>query len=74
MKAKEIQTEPVISDWLATVNPKPATAKNYFQAMQKFTEWTKKSPDELLAEAEAEIRQGLLPRQRSLKRYSLVIG
>jgi integrase len=69
MKAKEIQTDPTVLDWLATVNPKPATAKNYLQAMQKFTEWTLKSPDELLVEAEEEIKRGLLPRQRSIKRY-----
>ncbi|WP_422656670.1 tyrosine-type recombinase/integrase [Methanosarcina sp. UBA5] len=37
--------------------------------MQAFTDWTGKTPNELLTEAEAEIRKGLLLRQRSVKRY-----
>lgn len=37
--------------------------------MHAFTDWTGKNPNELLTEAEAEIRKGLLLRERSIKRY-----
>ncbi|MCO5381241.1 MAG: tyrosine-type recombinase/integrase [Methanosarcina barkeri] len=59
----------VIIEWLDTLNPKPNTAKNYLRAMQNFTEWVGKTPEELLAEAEEEIKSGKLMRQRNIKRY-----
>jgi hypothetical protein len=37
--------------------------------MQVFTDWIGKSPDELLTEAEAEIKAGTLMRQRGIKNY-----
>jgi hypothetical protein len=37
--------------------------------MQFFTEWTEKTPEELIMEAEAEVKKGLLMRQRNIKIY-----
>jgi hypothetical protein len=37
--------------------------------MQVFTDWIKKTPHELITEAEEEIKSGLLARQRSIKKY-----
>lgn len=37
--------------------------------MQVFTDWTGKSPDKLLTEAETEIKAGTLMRQRGIKSY-----
>jgi integrase len=61
--------ESLIQDWLLQVNPKPNTRRNYLQGFQFYTEYLKKTPAELLDEAEAEISNGVLPRQRSIKRY-----
>jgi len=37
--------------------------------MKHFTEWTRKTPDELLTEAEQEVKSGKLMRQRNIKKY-----
>ena len=42
---------------------------NDLLAMKLFTEWTGKTPDELLIEAEQEVKSGKLMRQRDIKKY-----
>jgi integrase len=37
--------------------------------MQSYTDWIKLTPEQLILKAEAEIKEGLLPRQRSIKKY-----
>lgn len=61
--------DPLIVDWIDTLNPAINTKKLYLQAMQNFTDWTGKKPEELLTEAEDEIKSGKLMRQRKIKSY-----
>lgn len=69
MKVDELNKNLIIIEWMDTLNPKPNTRKNYLRAMQDFTEWTKKTPEELINEAEKEIQEGILPRRRKIKVY-----
>lgn len=68
MRIEELKEDPIISDWLDTLNPSFNTEKNYLTAMKVYCLWTGKSPEELLTEAETEIKAGLLMRQRGIKK------
>lgn len=60
----------MITEWLTTLNPKPHTARNYLLAMQIYTDYLNKSPEELLTEAENE--STLLMRRRHIKAYLII--
>lgn len=68
MKVTELKQDPIIIEWLETMNAKLNTEKSYLQGMQDFTEYTGKNPETLLKEAEEDLRSGLLMRQRKIKR------
>jgi integrase len=65
----ELRTNIEVRRWLDNVNAAKNTELSYLQAMMQFTEFTNKTPDELLYEAEQEILSGMLTRQRKLKGY-----
>ena len=67
MLYKELENDPVIKDWLASVSRKPGTRRLYTFALQYYTEFLGMTPEELLLEAEADIKNGVLPRQSKLK-------
>jgi len=69
MKVHDLQNDPLIIEWFDTLNPSENTRKLYLQAMQNFTDWTGKTPDELLTEAEGEVKAGNLMRHRKIKAY-----
>ena len=69
MKSSELKKDPMIIEFLAIMNPRPNTEKNYIQALQSYTEFTGKDPETLILEAEEEIRAGKLMRQRSIKKH-----
>ena len=66
-----LKKDDFIIDWLDALeanNASDKTIRNYLFGMQFHTECTEKTPEELILEAEAEIKAGLLGRERSLKR------
>jgi len=69
MKTEDLQQDAIIQDWFLNINPKRNTRRSYLMAMQFFTEFTGKTPSELLKEAEAEVKNGVLMRDRSVRRY-----
>ena len=69
MKVRDLSNDPLIIEWLDTLNPSDNTKKIYLQSMQDYTGWVNKSPNELLTEAEDEIKAGLLMRRRKIKGY-----
>ena len=69
MKTRELQEDSFVVEWFDTINPSDNTKRHYLSAMQFYTEFTGKSPEELISEAEAEIKAGVLPRIRKIKRY-----
>jgi integrase len=69
MKVTELKRDPLIIEWMQTIDAKTNTEKTYLQGMQDFTEFTGKSPESLLEEAESDIKSGKLMRQRKIKAY-----
>jgi integrase len=69
MKAIELRNDKFIKRWLSGKRATQETAKSYVQSMQMFTEFVSKTPEELILEAEAEIKAGLLMRERNIDLY-----
>ena len=53
---EELRNDPIIIEWLDILNPRPNTVIAYLQAIKNYTEWTGKQPEELIEEAEKEIK------------------
>jgi site-specific recombinase XerD len=66
MKYDKLKQDTKIKLWLARIGAKPNTVKSYILGMQEYTNFTKMTPDELLLEAEADIRAGKLMRERNM--------
>jgi hypothetical protein len=71
MKVRDLYNDPLIIECLDTLNPSENTKKIYLQSVQNFTDWIGKSLDELLTEAEEEIKAGKFMRHRKIKAYLL---
>jgi hypothetical protein len=65
----DIRNDYMIEDWFDSQQYSEATKHRYAQCMAKYMEFTGLSPEELILEAEEDIRQGLLPRERRIKRH-----
>lgn len=52
MRMKELEQNSFINEWLTGIKAKKATRETYLQGMQEFTEFTGKTPDRLIMEAE----------------------
>ncbi|WP_440951482.1 hypothetical protein [Methanococcoides sp. FTZ1] len=68
MLVKELKEDSIICDWLDTMGAKKNTVSNYLLGMQHYTDYTDKTPLQLLEEAESEIKQGKLMRERIVKK------
>ncbi len=71
MKISELEKDPLIIEWFANIEAAQTTRRNFLQGMKFYTEFVKKSPTELLDEAEEEIENGILMRKRRIKGYLL---
>ncbi|WP_135643950.1 hypothetical protein [Methanococcoides vulcani] len=60
-----------IEDWFDTQEYSESTRTRYLYCICKYIDFTKKSPEELIREAEDDIRNGLLPRERKIKQYMI---
>lgn len=69
MKVKELKDDKITKDWLSAIKASENTKDTYLEGMQAFTEWVKKTPEQLLLEAEAEVRAGKLMRERTIRSY-----
>ena len=69
MRVEELKEDHVIIEWFDTLNASPNTQRLNLLSMKFFTDWIGKTPEVLLTEAEDEIKSGILPRQRSIKKY-----
>lgn len=58
-----------IIEWFDIIDAKENTKRNYLTAMQYYTEYTNMSVDELVKEARDQIKAGIYPGERSIKRY-----
>jgi len=71
MKIADIEKEPLVMEWFANIEAAQTTRRNFLQGMKYYTEFVKKSPNELLEEAEEEIKSGILMRKRKIRGYLL---
>ena len=69
MKYNELLQDEYIKTWMTDVEVSPSTEKAYINAMQYYTEFTKKTPEELIREAKKEIRDGLSMDERRIRTY-----
>jgi integrase len=67
-----LKNDLTINQWMETINPKKNTIKAYLIAMQEYTEYTKKSPTELIDEAELEVDNRV--KMRNCKIWHYLIG
>lgn len=56
MKATELKEDKAVKDWLAGRTASEETRNSYVQSMQWYNDFAGKSPEELLLEAEKEIK------------------
>jgi integrase len=66
---KDIKGDNIIKGWLSGIGAKPNTKAIYMDDFRAYTEFLDKTPNELLTEAEAEIKAGLLMRERRMTGY-----
>ncbi|WP_440951480.1 hypothetical protein [Methanococcoides sp. FTZ1] len=67
MDINTLETDPLILDWFDSSDYAKNTRRNRLFGMQRYTEYTGMTPTELLEEAEQEIKQGKLMRERKIK-------
>lgn len=68
MNLEELKNDIIVRDWLDSLDPTPNTERNYANALLNYVIFTKKRPAQLLEEAECEIRNGTLMRERTIKK------
>ena len=69
MKEHDLCNDAIITERMDTLNPSDNIKKIDLQGIQEFIYWVNKYPDKLLAEAEDEIKSGLLMRRGKIKSY-----
>lgn len=69
MKISELKKDDMVQEWFDLLNLKQNTKDAYLLSMQTFTEYVNKTPEELVKEAEADIKAGKLVRERSIKKH-----
>jgi integrase len=66
MEIPELLEDSKIKIWMSEYKNKPNTQRIYLQAMRAYTDFTKKSPKELIEEAKADIRAGKFMDERAI--------
>lgn len=57
-----------VEEWLELVNPAPWTRRNYMFSLKLYCEFHGMTPEELIDEADADVRAGVLSRERMMKK------
>jgi len=68
METRELEQDKTVIEWLDTLGGSKNTTENRLLAMHHYTDYTGKTPEDLLHEAEEEIRAGKLMRERHVKK------
>ena len=69
MDLKTIRSDPIIIGWMSGIEASKSTHDNYTHGLRLFCDFTGLTPIQLLEEAESEITNGTLMRQRKIKGY-----
>ena len=68
MKYDDLKEDEYIKMWVSASKMAINSQKTYLRGMHYYTEFTGMSPEELIKEANREVREGLLPSERSITR------
>jgi integrase len=71
VELEDLREDELIKDWLSEIEAAPSTRRNYIQSMKFYTNFAGKTPEQLIEEAEEEVKSGILMRKRKIKRYLL---
>lgn len=66
MKYIELKEDKYIKDWLSGYGVKTTTRNGYIDSMRSYTEFIKKTPEQLIVESEEDIKSGRLMRERRI--------
>lgn len=66
MEFSQLKDDKFVQDWLSGIAARPNTKSIYTDCMRAYTEYVKKTPEELILESEDEIRSGKLMRERAI--------
>ena len=69
MKREDLEYEPIMQQFYAVASPAPRTWQTYLSAMVHYTDYTNKTPTELINEAQEDIQGGKLMTQRRIFTY-----
>lgn len=69
MESTELKDNVEIQNWFSRIKASGNTKQSYLQALQAFTKMAGKAPEQLILEAEAEVRAGKLMRERTIWIY-----
>ena len=69
MESTELKDNVEIQNWFSRIKASGNTKQSYLQALKAFTEMAGKAPEQLILEAEAEVRGGKLMRERTIWIY-----
>lgn len=68
MRWEALDKYETVKTWLEVIDPKPNTRRNYLTGLQEYVDYTGLDPDQLLAEADKEVMEGVLARDRMMKK------
>jgi len=68
MKIEDLKEDSLIKLWLNQINSE-RSIKDYLMSMHVFVEWVKKTPTELILEADDEVKNGVHIRERKITSY-----
>src|SRR3990172_222075 len=69
MNSLDLKNDEFIIDFFNKIEASKNTQKMYIQALKHYTEIAGRSPKELIEDAESEVKEGKLMRERNLNRY-----
>jgi len=66
LDCKQLRNDKIIKDWLSGVGAKQTTREGYINCLRAYTEFLKKTPEQIIIESEEDIRSGKLMRERRI--------
>ncbi len=69
MDIPDLKKDPLIIEWFSITEVEDNTRKIFLQGIRYYTDFVKKTPAELIDEAEQETQDGILMRKRKIKTY-----
>lgn len=66
MKSNELRDDTYIKNWLSGIGAKPNTKLIYVDCLRSYTEFLKKTPEQIIIESEEDIKSGKLMRERRI--------